>query len=130
MYPTQTNTVDGMVTKLASGAITAGNCVKLDSQGKVTAVSAVSDRVLFVALETVADGQPVMCQPLSPESNIRIRAGTVSGTQNAGLPVYLAAIPAADGRINEVVAGATKVGYAEEPFVTNQLVLIRPIPAS
>lgn len=130
MNPNQTNTVQGPVTKIASGAINAGYCVKLTTAGLVTACTAASDRALFVALETVSDGQPVLCQPLSPDRQVRIKAGTVSGTQNAGVKVYLAAAPAADGRINEVSTSATLIGYAEEQFVTGQLVLVRPIPAA
>lgn len=130
MYDTQSNTTNGVVAKVAAAAITAGYLVKLTTAGLVTPVAAVGDRAMFVALNDAASGDPVDCLPLSPERNVRIKAGTVSGTQNAGVAVYLAAAPAADGRINEVSTNATKIGYAEETFVTGQLVLVRPIPAT
>lgn len=130
MYDTQSNTTTGVVSKVAAAAITAGYCVTLTTAGLVAPVSAANNRAMFVALNDAATGEPVDCMPLSPERNVRIKAGTVSGTQNAGVAVYLAAAPAADGRINEVSTSATKVGYAEEQFATGQLVLVRPIPAT
>lgn len=128
MYDTQSNTTPGVVAKVAALAVTAGYVVKLTTAGLVTPVAAANDAgALFVALNSASAGEPVDCLPLSPERNVRIKAGTVSGTQNAGVAVYLAAAPAADGRVNEVATSATKIGYAEETFVTGQLVLIRPI---
>lgn len=126
-YASQTNTVTGVLKKKATTAVTAGFCVKLDSQGGVSAVSAVADRPQFIALHDAAIGEYVDVLPLDPHQQVRIKAGTVAGTQNAGIAIYLAAAPAADGRINEISTSATKIGYAEESFVTGQLVLIRPI---
>lgn len=126
-FASQTNTLRGQVRKKATTAVSAGFCVKLDAAGGVSAVSAVADRPQFIALHDAAIGEWVECLPLEPNGQVRIKAGTVAGTQNAGIAVYLAAAPAADGRINEVVTSATKIGYAEEAFVTGQLVLIRPI---
>jgi hypothetical protein len=127
MYASQSNTTRGLLRKTASAAITGGYLVKLATDGRVSPVAAASDKAMFLALHDAASGEQVDLAPLSPEGNVRIRAGTVSGTQNAGVAVYLAAAPAADGRINEVSTSATKIGYAEEQFVTNQLVLIRLI---
>ncbi len=127
MYASQSNTQNGIVRRVANAAITGGRCVKIASDGRVAPVSAVADRPQFLALHDAASGEAIDLIPLSPDGNVRIRAGTVSGTQNAGIAVYLAAAPAADGRINEVSTSATKIGYAEETFVTDQLVLVRPI---
>lgn len=122
----QSNTIRGQLAKIANGAITAGLCVKLHTAtGKVTACTAANDRPQFVALNDAADGETVQVLPLEPGGQVRIKAGTVSGTQNAGVAVYLAA--SNDGKVNEVSTSATKIGYAEETFVTGQLVLIRPI---
>jgi hypothetical protein len=128
MYGNQSNTIEGIVSKVAASAIGAGKMVKLATDGRVTAVAAVADRAMYIALNDAAIGEIVDCQPLDPNTQVRIKAGTVTGTQNAGVAVYLAA--SADGLVNEVVTGATKVGYAEEQFVTGQLVLVRPIPAT
>src|SRR5262245_40473094 len=117
MYPSQSNTTPGILRKKATTAVTGGYCVKLDSSGGVSAVAAVADKPQFLALHDAAIGESVDVLPLDPNGNVRIKAGTVSGTQNSGVAVYLAAAPAADGRINEVSTSATKIGYAEEPFV-------------
>lgn len=124
----QSNVIRGQLSKIAVGAILAGYAVKLHSTtGSVVACSAVADKPQFVALNDAASGEAVQVLPLEPSGQVRLKAGTVSGTQNAGVPVYLAAAPAADGRINEVATSATKIGYAEESFVTGQMVLVRPI---
>lgn len=127
MFSTQSNTRTGAVPKIAQAQITGGRLVKLHTDGRVAPVAAANDRAMYLATHDAAAGEVVECIPLSGEGQIRVRAGTVSGTQNAGVAVYLAAAPAADGRINEVSSSATKIGYAEEPFVTDQLVLVRPI---
>lgn len=127
-YPSQTNVVEGIVQKTAAAAISAGYLVKLTSAGLVTPVTAANDRAMYVAAEDIASGASGACIPLSSDRQVRMKCGTVSGTQNAGVAVYLAA--SADGLVNEVSTSATKLGYAEEKFVTGQLVLVRPIPAS
>ena len=129
MSPILTNTVAGTVSKVASGAITQGCLVKMTTSGLVTAAAAVTDRVMFVALETVTDGQPVLCQPLSPDRQVRVKLGTIT-TVIAGTKLYVGATPAADGRAtDESGGGALAIGYAEEVGVAGQLCLIRPISA-
>lgn len=127
MFANQTNTKSGSLVKTSASAIVAGALVKLTTTGAVTAVTAVGDRALYVALEAASGtGINIAVQPLDPGTQLRMKAGTVSGTQNAGVAVYLDEA----GLICETSTNATKVGYAEETFVTGQLVLVRPVPAT
>lgn len=123
---TQSNIQPGdTLTLEAGGTITEGYICKLHTDGTVIPIAAKNDTgVLFLALEDGVSGGNVALKRLHPGTEIRIKTSTVSGTQNAGVIVYLAA--SADGKIDENSSSATAIGRALETFTTGKLVRVQP----
>jgi len=134
MPETQSNTKSGPIILPAGETLTdlEGRLVKLVDAGSFCEVKlpeAVSDLALFVLDQGAADEGNVEIIPLEPGRNIRVRA---NGTGSAGNPVVLEAISGANiGKVRAVPATEGvyfSPGIAEEDFVDEQLVKIRPMP--
>lgn len=127
IYSTQSNTLAGLLTlaAVADTCQTPGLLAKLGSTG-LTDVAAATDLALFVVLER--ETSEAVVYPLTDGGeNVRIRC---NGTGSKGDVIVLATggdlgkgtkLAAQTGRL-------FRVGIAEEDFVDEQLVLIRPMP--
>lgn len=133
IYPTQTNTQPGFIADLADGVLTdfEGRLLKMTADG-YKLPETVYDLALFLLLEGAADEEGITVHQVSPESNVRVRA---NGTGAKGAVMVLCD-PAASSGVNagKVQAiGTTEgqyfsIGIAEEAFVDEQLVRVRPWP--
>lgn len=127
MWATQSNITPGdKFTGVAGGTLTEGLICKIHTDGTFIPVAGEGDTaLLFLCLDNAISGQSVALQRLHPGTEVRVKCGTVSGTQNAGVALYLGTSD--DGKVTEVSTNATKVGYSMETFVTGQLVRMQPI---
>lgn len=133
VFPTQKNTQPGFIPGLADGALTdlEARLVKITADGYALPAD-VADLAVHVLLEGAADGGAIVVAPLVSETNVRIRANGVGSKGD----ILVLCDPAAGGGANagKVEAiGATEGSYfspgiAEEDFVDEQLVKVRPLP--
>lgn len=134
IHPTQSATQPGFVPAVADGVLTGleGRLTKITADG-VALPAAVTDLAFLLLLEGGADEADVTVQPLIVDSNVRVRA---NGTGSKGDVLVLCDPTVSSG------ANAGKVealdaqdaghyfspGIAEEDFVDEQLVKVRPLP--
>lgn len=103
-----------------------GYLAKLSATG-ITPITAASDLGLYLVIQGAAVGAYAEVQALSPERNVRIRA---NGTGSKGNVLVLATA----GDVGKVQAYAAQTGVlfspgiAEEDWVDEQYVLVRPLP--
>lgn len=134
IYDSQTNTKPGIIIDgVADGVLTdlEGRLLKMTADG-YSLPAAVSDIALFALLQGGADEAAIVVGQLSPGTSMRVRA---NGTGNKGAVLVLCD-PAASSGVNagkvETIGTTQGVyfspGVAEESFVDEQLVKIRPHP--
>ncbi len=124
MSPVQSNTQEGIVTKLANSDLSGkeGLLAKLvDATGScVVDLAGVGDLALFVIVEGGASGKPVQLLPLDGSRNVRVISGaTIAG----GVQVA----PDASGKLRAAVTSDYTIGVTEEDGTSGQYTLIRPI---
>lgn len=133
-YDSQTNTKPGIIIDgVADGVLTdlEGRLLKMTGDG-YSVPAAVSDLALFVLLQGGADEAGIVVAQISPDTNMRVRA---NGTGSKG-DVLVLCDPTASSGVNagkvEAIGSTQGVyfspGIADEDFVDEQLVKIRPHP--
>jgi hypothetical protein len=134
MNPTQTNTVEGKIMRLAIEDLTGKEgllCRLINNAGKpgVKLPDANTDRVNFIVDDGGAAGTNVSIDPII--RNRQYRTIVKDGGETGDVLVLAdVATPADRGKLRKLpVAAGTyyAVGLAEEHFVAGQLVLWRPI---
>lgn len=129
IYSTQSNTRAGLLPLAiaATSLVDKEGLVAIQTSTGLSLPTAASSLAMFVILEGAAAGEDAVVQPLTPDENIRIRA---QGAGSKGDILVLAT----GGDLGKVSAFAAQtgvlfsVGIAEEDFVDEQLVLVRPLP--
>jgi len=129
IYSTQSNTIIGLLALTVAATTLVGKeglvCV-LGADG-LTPVAAKGDLANYLILEGAAPGGLATVCPLHPGENVRIRA---QGTGSKG-DVLVLAVGGDVGKVSTFAAQTGvcfSVGIAEEDFVDEQLVLVRPLP--
>lgn len=134
VYASQSNTKPGAIIQaIADGALTdlEGRLLKMTGDG-YSLPATVTDIALAVLLEGAADTGNIVVAQLTPQSEMRVRA---NGTGSKG-DVLVLCDPTASSGVNAGKAeaiGSTQGSYfspgiADEDFVDEQLVRIRPLP--
>lgn len=124
MTSTQSNTQAGIVLKTVSTATLVGKegflakLVNGDTAATVELAGA-GECALFVITEGAAVGESAELMPLSPERNVRIKAGATiaGGTKVAS---------SSTGKLAAATAGDHVIGVLENDVVDGQLGLVRP----
>lgn len=133
VFPTQSNTQPGIIPGIADGNLTdlEGRLLKMTADG-YSLPATVYDLALFLLLEGAVDTGAISVHQVSPETNMRVRA---NGTGSKG-DILVLCDPTASAGVNAgkvQAVGTTEgryfsIGIADEDFVDEQLVLVRPFP--
>ena len=130
MHPSQSGTIEGIVSFLAAVDLTnkEGYLLKLiDGTGECTVGLPTADAnpVQFACVNGDAAGESVGCQPLTSNRSVRLRA---SGAIVGGVAVVVE--NGGKVKTSTGLAGGTYyvVGYAEEDGADGDLIRVRPAP--